>query len=340
MKKRFPLREYFSRLAHQTWLLATGGIGFLVTLIAEIFFPNSFVLIIYLAIFFLGLLVGGYRVFVELLHVYEALEKELHTLENRKPEIKVGFLDKAGQLTTRLELWLNQIPGYPDFDALVEEKRIELVENRPSTRTTSLIAGSIGLSYPNPNYDQELEKYFQEYREFLVKTYECNIDRAITLQVVIENNGKYPANNVSVEFAMPVEFREPLEHHCFDRATFDKEDLDLYVWPPNEPEPYIDRRISMTRLPIHRDLASVIQHFDKQSDLIGPVIDNKDGRYFIEYSVKKLIQHHPEDEFDPLWLWLGDIKENTIWEIPVKITSADLREPDNDVLYIVMKIRE
>jgi CHASE2 domain-containing sensor protein len=71
------LSEYFRRLFQQTWLLVTGGVGFLVSLVAEIFFPNSYVLVVYLAIFIVGIFVGGYFAFVDLLVDYEKLEENI-----------------------------------------------------------------------------------------------------------------------------------------------------------------------------------------------------------------------------------------------------------------------
>ncbi len=81
----------------------------------------------------------------------------------------------------------------------------------------------------------------------------------------------------------------------------------------------------------------MISHFEGHSNINGPKYEEKDGKVHIKYTIDKLVQHNPEDDFDPFWVWLGNIEQDTFWEISVRITSADLRIPEEDVLFISIK---
>ncbi|MDO9129346.1 MAG: hypothetical protein Q7U34_05720 [Anaerolineales bacterium] len=335
MNKRNPIREYLRRLFRQTWLLVTGGIGFLVTLVAELFFPNLYVFAVYLIIFVMAVIIGGYFAFVDLLLDYEKLEDKLKDIESKKPDIKVAFQKGNGRISKEIELHLSPLPPKPDYDSLVEQKRKNLFANRPENRGMLGLAAS-ALSHVNTHYDQDVIKYIEEYREYLVKAYECSLDRAFAILPFIENKGQYPANNVTIEFIMPTEFEEPSEHHCFDRATTDRKQIEYYIFSPREPKPYIDLSSLAYMAPLN-GFDSMISHFEGHSNINGPKYEEKDGKVHIKYTIDKLVQHNPEDDFDPFWVWLGNIEQDTFWEISVRITSADLRIPEEDVLFISIK---
>ncbi len=332
MKNRNPLSEYFRRLFQQTWLLVTGGVGFLVSLVAEIFFPNSYVLVVYLAIFIVGIFVGGYFAFVDLLVDYEKLEEKINDLENRKPDITVLFKKGDGQISNEPEFRLLPIAPKPDYDTLVERKSKELLENRPENRSALGLLGS-ALSTVNKNYEHDVKEYLIEYREYLTRVYECTIDRAYAIYPFVENRGQYPANNVTIEFIMPPEFEEPSEHHCFDRATTIREQIEYHTHAPSKPQPFFDLN-SLAFMHTLPEINSVTSRYEGQSKISGPEYEKKDGKVHIKYKIEKLVQHNPEDDFDPIWVWLGNIEQTVLWKISVRITSSDLRKPEEDILFI------
>lgn len=332
MKKRSPLSEYFRRLFQQTWLLVTGGVGFLVSLIAGIFFPNSYILVVYLVIFIVGIFVGGYFAFVDLLSDYEKLEEKIIDIENRKPDINVFLKKRDGQTSNEIVLRLNPVAPKPDYDELVERKRKKLMAKLSENRGAFGLLGS-ALYTVNKNYDQEVKEYLIKYKEHLMRVYECSIDRAYAIYPFVENRGQYPANNVTIEFIMPPEFEEPSEHHCFDRTTTIREQIEYYTYPPSEPQPFIDFS-SIALAHSFPEINSVASNYQGQPHISGPDYEKKDGKVHIKYKIEKLVQHNPENDFEPIWVWLGNVEQTALWKVSVRITSSDLRKPEEDILLI------
>ena len=308
----------------------------MVSLVAEIFFPNSYVLLVYLAIFAVGIFVGGYFAFADLLANYEKLEEKINDLDNKKPDIKVFFQSKDGQPSKELEFALAPIKPNLDYESLVERKKKELLVNHPDNKNARGVFG-VSLFTINNNYDQDVKDYLIEYREYLTRLYECGIDRAFAIYPFIENRGQYPANNVTIELIMPPEFEPASEHQCFDRETTSREEIEYYVHVPRKPQPFFDFS-SIAYIPPISGINSVISNYEAQSNITGPEYEKKDGKVHIKYKVEKLVQHTPEDNFGPIWLWLGNIEQSTLWKISVRITSSDLRKAEEDFLFINIKM--
>ena len=338
MKSKNPLKEYFSRLLQQSWILVTGSVGFLITFLVGILAPELNIRIVYIIIFGVALIIGGYSAFAGLFKEYEELELKFHELEEKKPNIIVGFLDQSNHLSKNLKIDLYPLPPKPDFENLANKKHKELLNDQPNNRDLFGIGAMRVFYQPNPNFNKEIEIYIQEYREYLVQTYEAGIDRAYKINIVIDNKGSYPANNVSVELSMPREYKPPLEHQSFDRKTTPKEQISYFIHKPIKPEAYTnptDVFLSMNHLDY--DLQATTNS-NQYSNLSGPNIENKDGDYQISYTAEKIIQHKPEKDFEPFWIWLGSTEETTIWEIPMKITCAELREPLTDTIFLEIRI--
>lgn len=332
MNNRSPLKEYSRRLLQQTWLLITGGVGFLVTLVAELFFPNPYVPFVYIAIFIASLIVGGYFAFVELLKDYDELEEKVNNLDDQKPDIDVSFLREDGQISKETTLWLHPMAPEPDFDVMVEEERKKLIANRPNNHPLfGRMDSSSGIV--NRHYMQDVEDYLVEYREYLVRVYESTINRANAIRLFVENRGQYPANNVTVELIMPPDFVVPSEHHCFDRTSNDRRITEYLVSAPRPPKAFLDIS-SMVNLPPIEPVGSLISGIQNRANINGPEYRSKGGRIHVAYTIEKLVQHNPEEDFEPFWLWLGNMEQSDNWEIPVRITSSDLRSPEAKKLLI------
>jgi len=190
MKHKNPLKEYISRLFQQSWILVTGSVGFAITFLVGIFFPELNIRVVYFIIFGVALIIGGYSAFASLLKEYDELDSKFHELDEKKPNIVVGFNDNSNRISKNLEFNITALDPKPDFDRWVNDKRKELIEKIPTNSTFTGIARSIAAlanSELNPNYKQEVEKYLQEYREYLVNIYECGLDRAFELSIAVEN---------------------------------------------------------------------------------------------------------------------------------------------------------
>ena len=243
------------------------------------------------------------------------------------------------------------------IDALVEEERKQLP---PESRSLGRLTVAGILSRRNPDYREEVEQYLTKYRDYLVKRYERKVaeDRTRFLAPIVENQGHYPANNVRIEFEMPGAYRQPEEHQLgYPLLTGEElEDLGLSAQRlreledkricglPEKPKPFTD--VLSPRLPAmwvdRRGLSPSVSlaRVERVPNVSGPSHEDRDGVHYIVYHIQQLVQHRPEDDFEPFFLWLGDVKHSAVWEIPVTITSADVHQRLEQVLQLDIGITE
>jgi len=311
----------------------------------------------------IGLLVSAYLVHLETAQALKEQELRTCQLEDQQPYIVVGFQDTACHLVERLELQLNPLPPKPDFDALIADKRRQLLAKQRDHEFSGGLAAPItvlALSKPNPHYEEEFERYLVEYRDYLLRQYEHTMaaDRTRSLVPIARNEGQHPANSVTIELVMPKVYREPMAHQyreplltkeTVEKLGFTEEQVkqfeDQYACkPPPEPQMFISQLESPLSyaLPRPHSLSqspAPPQECEKRNTS-GPIHEVRDGVCYIAYHIEQLVQHRPEDDFDPFFLWLGDVQHSTVWEIPVRITSADLRKPQEAHLILEIRIVE
>jgi hypothetical protein len=314
-----------------------------------------------------ALVVSGYFVFVDLVEESEKKEKDhklaiaefesrLDELESRQPRIAVGFRDQQGHLTKSLQVQLHSLPPEPSYDALIQEKRSELLDKQRGSRSQSLqdsvaALASAALSRPNPQYQEEVEEYLVEYRAYLIRRYERKIaaDRAHSLFPIVENQGHCPANSVIIELAMPEAYTTPEEHQRPD-STLSEENYkklgssipfeemqemeDARICGlPKEPRPTIDNW-ELLASGVLDDRSHYPPPVEEPSNTDGPLHEVRDGVHYISYTVKSLIQHRPERDFEPFRLWLASIDHSTVWEISVEVFCAELHTPLENTLFL------
>jgi hypothetical protein len=366
------VKEYISRLFRQTWILATGGVGFIVSAVLEVVFPGLGInWVVYVAIFLASLIFGGYAVFADMAKERASEEQEhertrgalegkiaqleerqqrmeseydlkLAEYEERRPRIVVRLQDEANRPTRSLEIHLEPPPPRPDFDAWVKEKEMELLTKRNKVQPTEGIAG-LGTELtrwlrgkPNPDYEREITHYLPRYRDFLVRRYEIILNRAFPATPTIENKGRSSASNITIEFEMPAEYRMPTEHQ-YGVKLLEEWELQSFSSPPHKPEPFISPLdiAAMTRIS-DSDLPCVQLSSDSQ----GPFYEEKDGIYHIRYQVEKLIPHLPKSDLEPFWIWLADIHDSALWKIPVRIYAEELDEPEEDSVCLEITVKQ
>jgi len=164
-----------------------------------------------------GFLVSAFLVHLETQQVLKERDLKIREFADEEPNVIVGFQDETGHLVETLQIQLRPLPPKPDFDLLVEEERKQLLDKRQGTRSSRELVAAIAqtaFSMPNPNYEKDVEQYLLQYRSYLVRRYEHRIagDRTRSLVPIVHNKGHRPANNVTIEFAMPEAFAEPDEH--------------------------------------------------------------------------------------------------------------------------------
>jgi hypothetical protein len=284
----------------------------------------------------------------------------LHQLAVEQPNVVVGFQDETGHLADTLQVLLHPLPPMPDLDLLVEEERRKLVGKAQVSQSSGELAKELtktAFGVRNRDYERDVERYLPKYRRYLIRQYEYGIaeDRTRPFALIVHNIGYRPANNVKIEFAMPEAFAEPAKHQLrgtlisaemqerFEISAEKLADLEKYRLcdPPKRPQ----RFNAVVTLPQFVDLGGGFQGTSQFSSAIqdvtnvrGPKYETRHGVLYIAYDVGQLVPHRLEDDFEPFYVWLGDIDSPATWRIPVRITSADLREPQEQVLTVKMEV--
>lgn len=341
--------EYIRRLMRKTWAWGSGVIS-VIALIVDIFFAGQFPWILYPLIFGIGLIIASYQVFADLVREQESKDKErvreinglrerIRDLEEKQPRIVVGFQDN-GDLVHRLVFNLKPLSPEPDYDALVEQKRQELLTKAEKhERRLRASSGLVIIYSKNPNYEKEIEEYLLEYRSYLKRRrdYAIRKDRLRFVRPVVENRGRYPADDVTLEFVLPRDLQIATREQLLWLLDDDLEPL-----PPEEPKLFTSLleglNLSILSPGLIRPPASPPPQ--PPSNIEGPSYEDKNGVTQVVYTVKRLVQSRPERDFRPFPLWFGDIHRTGVWEVPIKIYAANLAEPESDSLFLEIRILE
>jgi len=323
----------------------------------QYFLENGGVWQLTIILFVLGFIVSAFLVHQETLQELNEHERQIRNLQEKQPRLSIGFQDHAHHLIKRFQIQLAPLPPKPDLDALVKSKKSELLAKQRRPRSQNVLADLARmdlLSQPNPSYAEEVEEYLITYRKYLEKHYERSIakDRTRSICPIAENQGNYPANNVRIEFAMPKAYREPMEHQLLKHRSEDIEDDELRTeleemydekvcGLPREPRPFINLVDNPALSLMYDDIQPVSPPTTTAyplSNMSGPNSESRDGVHYIFYQANNLVQHRLETDFEPFYLWLGDINQSIVWEIPVRVTSADLREPHTETLLVEITV--
>jgi hypothetical protein len=299
-------------------------------------------------LFLVGFIVSAYLVHIEDQKEIAELSERITEVENREPILEVGFLDKRNDLDKSLQIHLSKIPDPPDYDELLRRKRQELSDNMANflkkrnlenqyLKTNFL---SILDKRPNPNYENKVVDYLEEYRNYLGRLHNYRImkDRVKYITPIVTNVGSQPANDIKIDFLMPGGYIEPT------KEQYDYIDFILYFdedngpMPPEEPSvtqlSFVERYEKMIAEPLS-NIRPPEPQLPKTSNTYGPDHQVKNGRDIINYSVEKLIQQRSENNFEPFLLWLEGLQESTNWKIEVNIYCAEyINSPKTDTLYI------
>ena len=352
MSKLLQFMNWFIRISKKgIWLIGFIPLllDYLTTLIPASYLPRPLLNYIEqggnwnltLVLVSLGLIISSYLVFLESEQSKEELAERFKKIADSQPKIHVGFMESNGTTTPKIELHLQQIPPKPDFDNIVSEKRSELFARQSRISPSDLpkamrnfadTMAFAAFSKPNPNYEEEVEQYLLEFREYLNVAFEINLDRAFQIKPIVMNKGSVSASSLSIELEMPQTYERPKGHQEFDRSDVDNELLQFYASEPLEPEPTKSVLDLNVPFPIMSSVANGIAPLYRPS--MGPEFEKKDNVWFILYQVDKLVPGKQEYDLDPFWIWAGEIYKPTTWEIGVRLYSEELIKPIDDKVYI------
>jgi hypothetical protein len=355
------LKEYCSRLLKKTWLLATGGVGFLVTLVVEVFFPSGIVLITYLAMLVVALIAGGYSVFADLAKESEdkeeqyksaiaELESKLAELEDRQPRLILFFKSDNGEWHQHCTISVQPQPQEPDIDELVQHESEQLDRDfaewpgsgePPEIGLSALIAQTMLRKHKDPEkYKAECRTYIKQFREYWQYAHMHRLwsARLRSLHFRIENNGRAPAEDVVLLIHFPDGFYFPTEEEYADM-------LDLTVLqPPERPKPYESPLEELAKV-VHLSPNSLSSRSFTDympdvglSNVSGPFI-NRGGSTEIRYEIDNLAHGLPI-ELKEIDFLVFEEAVNHCWELKYSIHARELPVPTEGILLLEVRLEE
>lgn len=252
----------------------------------------------------------------------EALTQQLAAYEQRVPVISFGLSHSStSQPTTSLDLTLPARPPEPDYDAILarhlDEVHGELqpAEQRRQSPFDNLIF--VGRSL-NLDFEQEVGAYPERYRSFTQLAFqfylaqECG--RLVYLRPAALNQGSAPADDVVIQLHFPQGTRP---------ATDDEE---YWLYSNFEYEPVPPRLPKQMRSLLESPIIDIPNFAGAvarpEQPIEGPILDDPEQPRCATYRVRRLVQGVTEQGFEPLAVWLGDIFEDTSFEIAVQIYSS------------------
>lgn len=252
----------------------------------------------------------------------ETLTQELTAYRQRVPVISFGLSHATtSQPATSLDLTLPELPPVPDYDAILARHLDEVDEElRPDDQRRQSPFDNlifVGRS-PNPDFEQEASTYPERYRSFAQLAFqfylaqECG--RLVYLRPTALNQGSAPADDVVIQMRFPEGIRP---------ATDDEE---FWLYSNFEYEPVPPRLPQQMRSLLHTPTIDILDFAGAvvrpEQPIEGPILDDPEQPRCATYRVRRLVQGVTERGFEPLAVWLGDIFEDTSFEIAVQIYSS------------------
>ena len=283
----------------------------------------------YAIILLIGFLWGNYELFSDNI-------SELDHLNQHKPFFEVGFIFPHQNENGVLEISLDKIIDQeikPILDSkykkLKEKKTIEENKNKEDFRLEMVL----GLKEINRNYEIEVDRHIKELEEYLLDIRRLNLmeKRLVLFEPEIKNSGHLNATKTRVEFIFP----DPL-YFPSKKDLIWREYPEYFPNPPKEPDLFKSMVLEMPE-PLFRDLP-----FSKENSY--PVEKkNISGPHYLEnntisYEIENLIPGFVLKGFDTFYLWFDKVEKINNLIIFVKIFSAELPDPQDDKISILLSV--
>jgi len=270
----------------------------------------------------------------------DKLKQRIQFLENRLPSLSIKLFS-SGEATFFKKYILTPIIApmtQEEIDEQIEKLKNEL-QNTESASDGSTIGGI--LSSFNASTKEEIERYEQEVKEYLIKMtqyfereFEVRkiISRKITIELIIENQGTIPAEDIDIFLHFPDGFKlfsEDISIESLEKPTM-----------PIRPRSHSEMLSSLSNFNIHLpnfDRMSTINNVDK-IDFNAPSKPTiiKTNSYDVKYELNK-IKHGFQISLDPLFLVFDSIESARSFKIDYSILAGNLPEPANGELNIIIE---
>jgi len=272
------------------------------------------------------------------------LRAELDDVRARQPEVAVAFATADGPsaqghlVTSRLSA--------PDFDGLVADQQKHLMakyrkarEDRraESARELGVVssAAALGPGLSGSAIPPAISGYLDQYRQYLVDLHEAQrLGNSVGfLSFALVNRGRAVAETVRVEILLPPGLETPTEDQWFAY-----QDTKYLPSPPKEPT--VSDMLNSGNL-----LADIVRRMSDPipAPAIEPAVwdaitpaqadDPPEPRWTYGSNrvllpvVDRLNAGDTLDDFGRVPVWIGDLTEDTTFEIEARITAANLPQP-------------
>ena len=229
------------------------------------------------------------------------------------------------------------------------QELIDIEREKQETKLTRISQISLSSTTVDMSNRKKFEKYMKDYKLFQ-EAYIVMLNQvknSIKLTPIFRNNSLNSAKNIQIEFVFPIniQFRDDRYFESLER------DFQIIQAPkePNYKNPIlggITDSIFYPSLSVPSSIYeqpnfnSLISNIELQSQYGKPEYKkNRDGTMSIIYSCDELFPKRLEDNYDPFYLDLLNIKKSITLKIKVKVFGTDLFPMEKE-LKIDLKISE
>lgn len=282
------------------------------------------------------------------------LEKEVARLKHIQPKLSMKFQDEKGNLLEQIQFEVDftesQISNEEieqevrknyeilKYDDQIDESKEEPNGGNQTLKDAMRLLGRSLVTLPTQNdveiYHNELLDYLKgEFSEYLKKQQRfVTLERRLrTIQLVLENSGTTPAENIDVSMHFPDGFL--LREHKFQK--------------PDTPKPPTKLRPKGIHEDLYRSSLSDSMLYSMPSRMNStpppvkpsrpPMSIRKTNSYEIVHG-KDSLKHHFNWRWRPLFLYFDPIEENkTGYEITYSITANNLPDIVEGKLILILK---
>ena len=268
-------------------------------------------------------------------------EKKIRKLENEVRKLKSTFPDVDLFLKEKKKFDLFYVHKYCQFDEKYLDKKInKLKANFPKISPSDskikiyspsqiaevhLNAGKSGLRKTSKKYNQELEKFYEEYRNYIEqKIYYLQCQRrSFNLKLQVCNDGSAPAEDIDITLHFPDGFK-----------IFDS--YDSPIQNPSKPNPPTrDIRMGLGNQPI---VASRLNtpNYTRNIPNVGGLNIKETNSFKVKTHIRK-IKHNQSVKIDPITIFFRESDEVKGFPIKYKILMGNYPVPVNGELNVNIK---
>lgn len=266
----------------------------------------------------------------------ERVSRELQRFQSRMPDLRLWFADSGPG--SRIEVKVAEVSDYEAPEPLQAAKaRHPLItgemyspghglEGSPAAPLGALLsAGSEAFKNLANSHNELVEAYYQQYSRFLTDHEDWISAERLTFEIrlVFGNGGTLPATDIDIDLIFPATI-----------LLLDNDDATEEPFPPSPPPPFPSFGLNLTTRNWYVERST---RADRSwvPNLLGdePQIDHERGA--VSFHISSL-KHHDQLELGSFLCQFANQESVASFSIKLRITAAELLDPINEVLHVVL----